>query len=165
MARAINQQCKLHLGIRALVTIWIIKVSHLWFVVFIYISQATIPSDFYFFFSIIVWTRLYFLTIRICVLIQKGLPLNTRQYICCSYMFISDNFCFFIVFEYGNVCWWSLNKRKIKITWDNKLKTTYIYIYLHIFHRILDKHNSLSIIALGEFSLPLVRFLQVISSC
>ena len=75
----------------------------------------------------------YFLTIRICVLIQKGLPLNTRQYICCSYMFISDNFCFFIVFEYGNVCWWSLNKRKIKITWDNKLKTTYIYIYIYIY--------------------------------
>ena len=34
--------------------------------------------------------------------------------------FISDNFYFSFVFEYGSVCLWSWNKGKIKITWDKK---------------------------------------------
>ena len=163
MARAIKQQCKLHLRIRALVTIWIIKVSHSLLSLFTYHRQQSHLISF-FFFSIIVWTRLYFLTMRIYVLIQKSLPLNTWQYICCSYIFISDNFCFSLVFEYGNVCQWSSNKRKRKITGDSKLTTTYIYIFIYIFHQILDRHNSLSMIAL-EFSLLHVRFLQLISFC
>ena len=38
------------------------------------------------------------------------------------------NFCFSFVFGYRNVYWCSWNKRKIKITWDKKLTTTYMLI-------------------------------------
>ena len=89
--------------------------------VYISLSQVTIQSVFFYFF-IIVWTRHYFLTMRICVLIQKSLPVMQM---------------------------WGMN--------------TLQYLYLYIFHRILNKHSSLSIAL--ELLLLHVRFLRVISSC
>ena len=47
--------------------------------------------------------------------------------LCCSYIFISGVFCFSFVFGYGNVCEWSWNKGKIKITWVKKITTAYTY--------------------------------------
>ena len=39
-----------------------------------------------------------------------------------------------IIFGYGHLCWWSWNKSKIKLTWDNKLSTTYMtFSYLFFF--------------------------------
>ena len=41
---------------------------------------------------------------------------------------MSGNFYFSSVSGYDNVCWWSWNKRKIKINCDKKLTTTYTSI-------------------------------------
>ena len=38
------------------------------------------------------------------------------------------------VFGYGHVCQWSWNKRKVELTWDKKLSTTYVtFSYLFFF--------------------------------
>ena len=49
-----------------------------------------------------------------------------------------------IIFGYGHLCWWSWNKSTIKLTWDNKLSTTYMtFSYLFFFSQAsIFWHNS-----------------------
>ena len=51
--------------------------------------------------------------------VYRQLFLQNCVYVAVNF-FISDNFYFSFVFEYGSVCLWSWNKGKIKITWDKK---------------------------------------------
>ena len=58
--------------------------------------------------------------------VYRQLFLQNCVYVAVNF-FISDNFYFSFVFEYGNVYLWSWNKGKIKITWDKK---NYYNIYM-----------------------------------